>query len=463
MSTRLPSQDGTALEPATPADLLAYFHDAGKPRADWRVGAEFERFLVAVPSGRPLTYEGAGGIWEVLSRLAGRFGWVPFINEARYITSLRRRGATISMEPGGQLELSTAPAESLAQIAAELDQHRDELASILDPQAVAVLAAGVHPTAQAADIAIMPRVRHKVMAEYLPKKSPTALDMMKATCSTQAAFDFADEADAACKMTVALKLSPVVNALWGNAPIYGRADMGVVSYRGHIWRCMDPDRSGPLLPLIERGFSFQGWTDFLLDKPMMLTFINGRYEPAHGRPFRDFLERGQDGYFPTLGDWEVHITTAFPEARLKTFVEVRGADACARPLALSVPAFWKGLLYDERVLADAATLAATIPTGDLLALHETAYRVGLAGVYQGRTLAAWGRELADLAARGLGDERGYLDPVFAVLERGQSPGMAFRASPPADLLAAFAFEEAVPRLVSHEDILRPPDVAEGVF
>src|SRR5262249_9789342 len=154
-------------------------------------------------------------------------------------------------EPGGQLELSTAPSRSLAEIAGELDTHRDELATILDPGSVAVLAAGVHPTTRAADIPLMPRVRHKVMADYLPTRSSTALDMMKATCSTQAAFDFADEADAARKMTVALKLSPVVNTLWGNGPIYGGADTGVVSYRGAIWHHMDPDRSGPLVPLIE--------------------------------------------------------------------------------------------------------------------------------------------------------------------------------------------------------------------
>jgi glutamate--cysteine ligase len=468
MSTRLPSGDGTEQQPVTPADLLAYFHTAGKPREQWRVGAEFERFLVEVPSGKPLPYEGAGGIWEILSRLAGRFGWVPFINEARYITALRRGGATLSMEPGGQLELSTAPAETLVQIAAELDTHRDELASVLDPEAVAVLAAGVHPTTRADGIPLMPRVRHRVMAEYLPPRSPTALDMMKGTCSTQAAFDFADEADAARKMTIALKLSPLVNVLWGNGAIYGGELTGMASYRGHVWRHMDPDRSGSLLPLIERGFSFQGWVDYLLDMPMMLTFINGRYQPAHGRTFRDFLERGEEDYFPTLEDWEVHITTAFPEVRLKKFVEVRGADACPRLLAQAVPAFWKGLLYDDQVLAEAGQLAATIPTRDLEELTEQAYWHGLAGKYQGRELATWCRELVTLSARGLGDERAFLDPLFAVLERGQSPGMAFCNGSVPDLpslLARFAFEPYVPAdSVSHDDILPPTtDHLDQVF
>jgi len=441
MSTRLPGHDAAGSVPASPDDLLAYFHDAGKPPDQWRVGAEFERFLVDPATGLPLDYDGPGGIWEILSRLAGRFGWVPFINEARYITALRRNGATLSMEPGGQLELSTAPTTRLAEIAAELDAHRDELAAV---SGAVALAGGVHPTARADAIPLMPRVRHRVMAEYLPTRSPTALDMMKATASTQAAFDFADEADAARKVTVALKLSPLVNALWGNAPIYGRADAGVVSARGRVWAHMDPDRSGLLTHLLEDGFTFQAWRDFLLDMPMMLTYIDGRYQPAHGRTFRDFLERGEAGYFPTLADWEVHITTAFPEVRLKSFVEVRGADACPRPLAPTVPAFWKGLLYDEGALSAAADVAATVPAADLDELHEVAYRDGLAAVYQGRPLLAWCRELVDLSAAGLGDEAAYLDPLRPVLETGRSPGMAYRAAgTPLDLptvLRAFAFE-----------------------
>jgi len=448
MSTRLPSQDGAGKPPATIPDLIAYFHAAGKPRTAWRVGAEFERFLVEAPSGRPLTYEGTGGLWEILSLLAGRFGWVPFINQARHITALSRNGATLSMEPGGQFELATAPTVHLSEIAAELDRHRDELASVLEPGTVAVLAAGIHPTTRADGIPLMPRVRHRVMAEYLPQRSPTALDMMKATCSIQAAFDFSDEADAARKMTVALRLSPIINALWGNAPVYGGFDTGMVSYRGHVWRRMDPDRSGMLVPLLERGFGFAAWTDFLLDMPMMLTFIHGHYKPAHGRPFRDFLERGEEGYFPTIDDWEVHITTAFPEARLKKFIEVRGADACARPLALTVPAFWKGLLYDDSALAAAERIAATVPVLDLPAIHEGAYRQGLTSEFQGRPLLHWCRELVALSASGLGDERGYLDPLLEVLDRGQSPGMAFRAGTrvhtPESLLAAFAFEATLP-------------------
>lgn len=461
MSTRLPSLEGKP--PATLDDLVAYFHAGSKPREQWRVGAEFERFLVHAQTGKPLNYEGPGGIWEILSRLAGRHGWVPFINEARYLTSLRRNGAMLSMEPGGQLELSTAPARTLAEIATELDIHRQELATVIDPGSVAVLAAGMHPTARAADIQLMPRVRHRVMAEYLPRRSPTALDMMKATCSTQAAFDFSDEADAARKMTVALKLSPIVNALWANSPIYGAEPTGVVSHRGKVWSRMDPDRSGLLTPLLERGFSFHAWCDFLLDMPMMLTFIRGRYQPAHGRTFRDFLEKGEEGYYPSVDDWEVHITTAFPEARLKKFIEVRGADACPRALALAVPAFWKGLLYDERALGFALHLSAEIPVSDLSHLHEQAFTHGLAARYQGRSLQDWCCDLVQMASEGLGDESGYLDPLHEVVEAGHSPGMVFQARPssldvPA-LLRHFAFDteaavttEPVPRPDSHHHL-----------
>ncbi len=456
MSTRQPAQDRTGHPPVNLDDLENYFHAAGKPRERWRVGSEFERFLVDARTGQPLAYEGIGGLWEILSRLAGHFGWVPFINQARYITALQRGGSTLSMEPGGQLELSTAPAQNLGEIAAELDGHWKELAAVCEPGSVAVLAAGIHPTTRANAIPLMPRVRHRVMAEYLPRRSPTALDMMKATASTQATFDFADEADAARKMTVALKLSPLVNALWGNGPVYGLRDTGVVSERGRVWARMDPDRSGLLVPLLSQGFSFRAWRDFLLDMPMMLTFINGRYKPANGRTFRDFLERGEEGHFPTLEDWEVHITTAFPEARLKKFVEVRGADACARPLALTVPAFWKGLLYDDAALDTAEQLAANIPVADLADLHEAAYTHGLAAEFQGRRLLDWCRELVGLADAGLGDERLFLDPLRPILETGRSPGMAFRASgQPLDretILRSFAFEAEVPQSVPQRAI-----------
>jgi glutamate--cysteine ligase len=420
------------------ADLHAYFHAAAKAPEDFRVGAEFEKFAVEPTTGRALAYDEPGGIRAVLAALAERFGWTPHCNEAGHLTGLFRDGAAVSLEPGGQVELSTAPAVHVGQIAASLRTHLDELRAVGDPRRVAWLAAGLTPLCPVEAIPLMPRVRHQIMARYLPERSPTALAMMKATASTQCSFDYADEEDAARKFTTALKLGPLVNALWGNAPLCGGRRTGYVSHRGHVWRHMDPDRSGLLTDLLAEDLSFGRWVEYLLDVPMMFTHVGGRYRAVR-RTFRDFLATGQDGHLPTLADWELHLTTVFPEARLKRFLEVRGADAVAGPLALSAPALWKGLLYDEISLDAAATLAEQVPVADLPPFFEIAYQSGLAAEYQGRRLSAWCRELVDLAAAGLQrqaelrghpDERRYLDPAYEVLERGRSPGAEYLAHGP---------------------------------
>ena len=338
MSTRIATLEPTQQEPITHAELRAYFHKAAKPPERWRIGAEFEKFAVERATGRALSYHEPGGVREMLALLARDFGWEPFVNETGHITALLRDQAIISLEPGGQVELSTAPAAEIADIALQLAVHLAELHAVADPKKTAWLAAGVTPLARVEDVPLMPRQRHAVMAEYLPRRSPTALHMMKATASTQVTLDFADEADAARKFTTALKLGPIVNAIWGNAPLYAGKATGCVSYRGRIWQGMDPDRSGLLLDLLERGFSFDAWVDYLLDAPMMFTCVNGGYRPAEGRTFRDFMQTGQDGYYPALSDWETQLTTVFPEVRLKKFLEVRGADAVPGPLALGVPA-----------------------------------------------------------------------------------------------------------------------------
>jgi glutamate--cysteine ligase len=445
VSVDIQRQEAAATQPVAVADLHAYFHDAAKSPEEFRVGAEFEKFVVAPHTGRALSYDEPGGVGAILTRLANQFDWQPQFNEAGDPTGLFRDGATVSLEPGGQVELATAPAVHLGEIAAQFRNHLDELRTVSDPDRVALVAAGVTPLCPVEQIALMPRVRHGIMARYLPERSPTALHMMKATASTQCTFDFADEEDAARKFTPALKLGPIVNALWGNAPLYDGGRTGHVSHRGHIWRQMDPDRSGLLTDLLADHFTFERWAAYLLDVPMMFTYIDGCYRPSRRRTFRDFLQDGEDGYFPTLSDWEVHLTTVFPEVRLKKFLEVRGADAVAGPLALSVPALWKGLLYDDTSLDAATELANRVRPVDLVEVFESAYRIGLSAEYQGRRLSAWCRELVDLAAVGLrrqaewgryADERRYLDPAYAVLERGRSPGAEYLAHGPTTDAAA---------------------------
>ncbi len=408
-------------EPVRLADTLDYFHAGGKPRGEWRVGAEFEKFALDRRTGRAITYGEPGGIRDILHSLAKRFGWRPH-HEGDHLTALSRAGCMVSLEPGGQVEFSTPPVERLDDMARELRRHRDELRAVVDPTRIVWVAAGVTPFARIESIPLGPRRRHAVMAEYLPSRSPTALAMMKGTASTQATFDYSDEADAVRKFTVALKLGPLFNALLVNSEYVHGVPSCWASYRGRIWQGMDPDRSGPLVALLEQGLNFESYRDYLLDVPMLFLYRDGDYRPAEGRTFRDYLTHGIDGRFPTPAEWELHLTTVFPDVRLKNFLEVRGADATPPALALGVPAFWKGLLYDPGTLADADDIARSLPPNHLPALGESISRYGLNAEYAGRSVRTWATELLNLAARGLvNHEAAYLEPLREVANLKQTP------------------------------------------
>jgi glutamate--cysteine ligase len=432
--------------PVVEADLIAYFTDGTKPVENARVGAEFEKFALNRDTGLQIGFD--DGIEARLRALADRFDWEPH-EEAGRLTTLTRGRSTISIEPGGQVELSTAPALHLSELKAELDGHIAELRAVCDPARIAYCAAGVTPFSAVEQIPLNPRPRHRLMAEYLPTRCEFGLHMMKATASTQVTFDFTDEADAARKFAVALCLSPVVNAAFANAPLAAGTPTGLVSFRACIWQGMDPDRSGFLAELLDGEVSFERWTAFVLDVPLLFTEIDGKFRPAPGITFRQWMQRGIDGRYPTLHDWDIHISTVFTEARMKRFIEVRGADAGPTPLALAVPAVWKGLFYDSEALTQAANLAGQFPPTELFRLSSLAAREGLRGEYRGRTLADWCRELLDIAApglkrqaerTGLADESGFLDPLRAVVASGVSPGERwFHGGTVAQVLAAIEY------------------------
>jgi glutamate--cysteine ligase len=421
MSTHLPG-NGLDHTPVTEADLLDYFHSGAKPRSAWRVGAEFEKFAVARATGHQLGFD--EGIELILHGLATRYGWEPHF-EATRLTTLTRGRSTISVEPGGQLELSTAPALHLLELRVELDTHLRELQAVSDLARVAWIACGVTPFSRVDEIQLNPRQRHRLMAEYLPTRSPTALHMMKATASTQVTYDYADEADAGQKFAVALVLTPVVNALFANAPMCAGRQMEFVSFRANIWHRMDPDRSGLLTQLLAGDLTFARWVQHALDVPLLILANGESFSPAPGVTFRTFLNRGIDGRFPTRHDWDVHLSTLFTEARLKRFLEVRGADATPTPLALAVPAVWKGLLYDPDALSAATQLASSFKPEELCPLAESAARIGLRAEHRGKPLADWGREVVSIAETGLkrqGEDSTYLDALRAVIAMGRSPG-----------------------------------------
>ncbi len=448
MSVDFPQADGAnANEPVALDDLLAYFHAGAKPRSAWRVGAEFEKFVVERSTGRHLSYGEPGGIRSILESLVARFGWEPHY-EGEHLTALSRAGAMISLEPGGQVEFSTPPLETLSELGAALDNHRIEIRAVTDQTKVAWIASGVSPLQSAEHIALGVRARHRLMAEYLPERCPMALAMMKATASTQVAFDYSSEADAMRKFRVALLLSPIVNAIWANSPYYAGRPTGFASYRSQIWLGMDPDRSGLLPEFLSRGPSFDRWVDYLLHIPMLFVCHEGRYVPAAGTTFAEFLRRGNSGRMPTMADWEIHLTTVFPEVRLKQFLEIRGADANAPALAMAVPALWKGLLYDGESLSLAETLCGNIEPHELPGLFADSSRTGLATPFAGTTLLELATRVTLIARKGLKrqnepDASRFLDSAVEILEGGESLGTSLlRATPPPsarDLICTFEY------------------------
>ncbi|MCE9567502.1 MAG: glutamate--cysteine ligase, partial [Planctomycetes bacterium] len=307
------------------------------------------------------------------------------------------------------------------------ERHLAELRTVCDADRVAWCAAGVSPFSKVEEIPLNPRPRHKLMAEYLPTRCEFGLHMMKATSSTQVTFDFADEADAGQKFAVALCLSPVINAMFENAPLYAGKPTGLASFRGRIWQGMDPDRSGFLTELLAGDVTFSRWAGFVLDVPLLFTEIDGTFRPAPGITFREWMNHGLDGHYPTLHEWDVHISTVFTEARMKRFIEIRGADANPTPLALAVPAVWKGLLYDADALAAAIEVAGQFPPAELGSLSDAAAREGLRAEHRGKSLANWCRELVAIAGDSLlrsenPRQAAFLDPLRAVIATGRSPG-----------------------------------------
>jgi len=423
MSTHL-RRTATDDSPVCEADLIAYFADGCKSPARWRVGAEFEKFALDRTTGKQIGFD--SGIESRLCQLAERFDWEPH-EEGGRITTLTRGGSTISVEPGGQVELSTAPVTDIAELKLELDQHLAELRAVCDPARVAWCAAGVSPFSKVEEIPLNPRPRHRLMAEYFPTRCEYGLHMMKATASTQVTFDFADEADAGRKFAVALSLSPVVNAMFANSPLHAGKPSGYCSFRSRIWQGMDPDRSGFLAELLAGEITFDRWAGFVLDVPLLFTEIDHTFRPAPGITFRQWMNHGLDGYFPTLHEWDVHISTVFSEARMKRFIEVRGADANPTPLALAVPAVWKGLLYDPDSLAAAVDLARQFQPTALADLSDAIARQGLRAEHRGKSMTEWCREVTAIAGEGLlrsgeESEAGFLDPLREVIASGRSPG-----------------------------------------
>lgn len=403
------------------------------------MGTEAEKFGVRLDDGSPVPFEGDRGIRAVLLELVDRHGWfAEREHEEGQVIALRRGDASITLEPGGQLELSGAPLATTHQTCAEFRGHMAELRDISDELGIAWLGLGFHPFARQADLPWVPKLRYGVMKRYLPTRGARALDMMRRTATVQANFDYASEDDAIRKMRVCLAISPLVTAMFANSPFYEGRATDAVSQRGLVWLDVDPDRSG-LLPFAwEDGFGYRAYVEWALDVPMFLIKRGGALLHNTGQTFRAFWRDGYQGARATHEDWLTHLNTLFPEVRLKKTIEVRGADGQPTPMVCALPALFKGLLHDDRALARAESLVSRLDHATVQGARRAIATDGLRAELAGRPVQTWAGDVLEIAEGGLErlshlnrqgqDERIHLSKLRALLERGETPADAMLES-----------------------------------
>ena len=414
------------------ADLFHVFDESKKPRDLWRVGAEMEKFGVHAETGEPLHYAGPRGVLAVMEALVARNGWTPEAEKpSGPVIMLTKGQAQITLEPGSQFELSGAPLLTVHEICTEFGDHMTELAPISKELGIAWMGLGFHPFAKRSDLNFVPKSRYRIMREYLPTRGALALDMMLRTCTVQANFDYADEADALRKMRVGLRLSPLTTAIFANSPWYEGAPYGGVTYRGKVWLEVDPDRSGLLPCLLTEGASYERYVDWALDVPMFLVKRGAEFLANTGQTFRSYWKNGFQGHRATQGDWQLHLNTLFPEVRLKKTIEIRGADAQGTATRCALPALWTGIYYDDKALGEADALTADWKHEELVALRKELWQKGLRASFRGKPLSALAERVVEIAEGGLErrgykrddgmDERVHLKRLKELVSRGMTP------------------------------------------
>ncbi|GGO31959.1 glutamate--cysteine ligase [Gemmobacter aquaticus] len=406
-------------------DQLAGYMESGcKPRQDWRIGTEHEKFGFLEDSHAPLPYDGPRSIRALLEGLRDRFNWQPVLEQGKII-GLSRNGANVSLEPGGQFELSGAPLATTHEVAAELQNHFDEVRAVTEGWGVGFMGIGAAPEWRHEDMPVMPKGRYRLMTDYMGRVGTHGTQMMYRTSTVQVNLDFSSEADMVQKLRVALALQPVATALFASSPFFEGKPNGHRSWRSRIWRGLDDARTGMLPFVFEEGMGFQRYVDWVLDVPMYFVYRDGHYINALGQSFRDFL-KGElpalPGEKPTLSDWADHMTTVFPEARVKKYIEMRGADVGDQAHIVALPAFWVGLMYDQGALNAAWDLVKGFDIDTREGLRVAASVSALQGEAGGVKLADLAREAVRLSAQGLAargyGEEAHLAPLQASLATG---------------------------------------------
>ncbi|MEO1046029.1 MAG: glutamate--cysteine ligase [Pseudomonadota bacterium] len=420
------------------AQLCEPMQRGEKPKDKWRIGTEHEKFVFCRQDRHAPSYDEPGGIRDLLMALT-EFGWEPVIERGAdgidNVIAMHGPDGTVSLEPAGQLELSGAPLEHLHETCNETGRHLEQVKAIGDKTGKGFLGLGMWPDKRREDLPVMPKGRYKIMMRHMPKVGNLGLDMMLRTCTIQVNLDYSSEADMAQKFRVGLALQPLATALFANSPFTEGKPNGYLSYRSHIWSDTDPARTGMLPFVFEEGFGYQRYVDYMLDVPMYFVHRDGQYIDAAGQSFRDFLKGrlpALPGERPTMDDWNDHLSTAFPEVRLKSFLEMRGADGGPWNRICALPALWVGLLYDQSALDTAWDLVRGWSMEARQTLRDSVPKMGFdAPLGDGRTLRDIAGPVLDIAAAGLasrnrlnssGDnETGFLEPLRDIVNRGRTP------------------------------------------
>ena len=429
----IPQQGGGPIE--RHEQLAEYLSSGCKPKEDWRIGTEHEKFGYCLETRKPLPYDGPRSVKAMLEGLRDEFGWAS-INEGDNIIGLTKDGANVSLEPGGQLELSGAPLETIHQTCDEVNHHLAEVKTIADRIGAGYIGLGAIPDWTHDDVPMMPKGRYKLMTDYMGRVGTHGTQMMYRTCTVQVNLDFSDEADMAKKMRVALALQPVATALFANSPFFEGKKNDHLSWRSRIWRDLDADRTGMLPFVFEDGFGFEAWAEFALDVPMYFVYRDGKYIDALGQSFRDFLKGELPallGETPTLSDWADHLTTIFPEARVKKFIEMRGADGGPWRRICALPALWVGLVYDQTALDAAWDLTKDWTAEEREQLRIDASVKGLKAEIRGQSMLDIARETLAISEAGLKaracpgadgllpDETHFLNALKEVVDNQETP------------------------------------------
>ena len=416
--------------------LIEFFQSGEKPASERKVGTEHEKFVFKRETGELLTFEEEGGFGDLFARLAEERGFEPSFDR-EHVVALTRDGAALTLEPGGQFELSGAILDTVFETRDEFDTHISEITSLAGDD-LAFVSWGMNPFDALEDVPWMPKHRYEIMREYLPKRGKLAHWMMKMTCTVQANFDYTSEEDAADILRTSLRVSPVVSAMFCNSPLKQRQDTGMQSYRCHIWTQTDPARTGFPDFMYGEDWGYARYIEYVLDIPMFFIRREDGYLPMHGMTFRDFMAHGKQGYEATMGDFELHLSTIFPEVRMKRYIEVRGADAGSREVMLALPALWKGLLYDAEARRGASKMMVSSDPDQHRECFRTVHTEGLRASTMCGSFAQMAEELLDLSHAGLDriaqahghpSEAVFLEPLRDIVEQ--------RRTPADTLLAAF--------------------------